>query len=326
MGAEMSSGKKQRLSILDGLGQTAALAPAPVVQNRALRAAQDAVDGHRIWELDPDQIVDLRVADRLDEQDVDDLRRSIETLGQTVPILVRRDPEDSERFRLVYGRRRLEAVRSSKRVVTVRAMIAALDDRAALEAQASENAARRDLSFIERALFALELTEGGFGNQTEIADMLNTTRSAISMSISIARALGRDLVHAIGPAYGIGRPRWERAVQMLQVAAISGDELCEVARTARENANADAGDPSVVAFEAVFRRLHQETAAKTTREQGASRPVRLQGEPAGRAIRTKEGLRLELRINESGFADWLHQQVDLALEELHERWKTAGGG
>lgn len=322
----MSSRKKQRLSMLDGLGQgLASLAPAPAVQNRALRAAQDAVDGHRIWELDPEQIVDLRVADRLDEQDVDDLRRSIEAVGQTVPILVRRDPDDSERFLLVYGRRRLEAVRNSRKVHTVRAMIAALDDRAALEAQASENAARRDLSFIERALFALELTEGGFGNQSDVADMLNATKSTISMSISVARVVGRDLVHAIGPAHGIGRPRWESAVQMLQAAAIPADELCEIARTARESTSPEAGDPSMAAFEAVFRHLRKKTAAPTAREQGASRPVRLQGEPAGRTTRTKDGLRLDLRIKEPGFADWLHEQADLALEKLHEQWKQTTG-
>lgn len=122
-----------------------------MVTNRALRSARDAVDSHRIWELDPEQIVDDRTADRLDPSDVADLRNSIETVGQTVPILVRRDGSNPDRYLLVYGRRRLEAIRGSERVTKVRAMIAAMDDTAAIRAQASENTGRRDLSFIERA-------------------------------------------------------------------------------------------------------------------------------------------------------------------------------
>lgn len=131
--------------------------------NRALRSARDAVDAHHVWELDPEEIEDGRFADRLNPEDVDDLRASIELNGQTVPILVRRHQTASNRYLLVYGRRRLEAIRSSDKVSKIRALIASLDDSAALRAQVSENTGRRDLSYIERALFAQELLESGFG-------------------------------------------------------------------------------------------------------------------------------------------------------------------
>jgi len=65
--------------------------------NRALRSARDAVDGHSIWGLDPDHISDSRLKDRLKPSDVADLRDAIETNGQTVPILVRRHPKDATR-------------------------------------------------------------------------------------------------------------------------------------------------------------------------------------------------------------------------------------
>ena len=82
-----------------------------MTSNRALRSARDAVDAHHVWELDPESIIDDRMADRLDPADVLDLRDAIETNGQTVPILVRRAPGETDRYLLVYGRRRLEAIR-----------------------------------------------------------------------------------------------------------------------------------------------------------------------------------------------------------------------
>ena len=51
---------------------------------------------------------------------------------------------------------------------------AAATDTAALRAQVSENTGRRDLSYIERALFAQELLDSGFGSQTQIAEVLKT--------------------------------------------------------------------------------------------------------------------------------------------------------
>ena len=116
--------------------------------------------------------------------------RRLNKTGRPCPILVRRHPTDPNRYLLVYGRRRLEAIRASDKVSKVRALIANLDDTAALRAQVSENTGRRDLSYIERALFAQELLDSGFGSQAQIAEVLNVTRSAVSMSISVAKAIG----------------------------------------------------------------------------------------------------------------------------------------
>lgn len=146
----MTDSKKKRMSMLDSLA-TAGTPPATgsmMSSNRALRSARDAVDAHHVWELDPSAIQDERYSDRLDPQDVHDLRTSIELNGQTVPILVRRHPTETNRYLLVYGRRRLEAIRASDKVSKVRALIANLDDTAALRAQVSENTGRRDLSAV----------------------------------------------------------------------------------------------------------------------------------------------------------------------------------
>lgn len=320
----MSDSKKRRMSMLDNLAPSGNDSPPSMMtNNRALRSARDAVDGHRIWDLDPDQIIDDRHADRMDPQDVADLRTSIEAVGQTVPILVRRHPVDSNRYLLVYGRRRLEAVRSSDQVQKIRAMIASMDDHAAIRAQASENTARRDLSFIERAMFAQQLLDGNFGSQAQVADVLNVTKSAVSMALSVARLVGPELAHAIGPAHGVGRPRWEALTAAMADTDVSQVELINVAARAREQSNPESVDPSVAAFEAVVRRLKKTgTTSGPTRRHSAA--ITLGGEPAGKAVRTKDGVRLDIRTADDKFAEWLQIEAAAAIEELHARWKKRG--
>ena len=320
----MSDSKKRRMSLLDTMAQGAAAAPPSMMSNnRALRSARDAVDGHRIWELDPDQIIDDRAADRMDPQDVADLRASIEAVGQTVPILVRRDPSDPDRYLLVYGRRRLEAVRSSDHVTRIRAMIASMDDSAAIRAQASENTGRRELSFIERAMFARQLVENDFGSQAQIADILNVTKSAISMSLAVVRSVGPDLAMAIGPAHGTGRPRWEALAAALTETEMDQGELIALATRVRAQTDPDVADPSVAAFDAVTRRLRKTTTLPRTAT-ADSNALTLDGKPAGKIVRTRTGLRLEIRTESSKFAEWLQSEAAAAIEELHARWKKRG--
>ncbi|MDF3906317.1 ParB family chromosome partitioning protein [Paracoccus pantotrophus] len=327
----MTDSKKKRMSMLDSLA-AAGTPPAPgsmMSSNRALRSARDAVDAHHVWELDPAEIQDERYSDRLDPKDVHDLRASIEQNGQTVPILVRRHATDPNRYLLVYGRRRLEAIRASDKVSKVRALIANLDDTAALRAQVSENTGRRDLSYIERALFAQELLDSGFGSQAQIAEVLNVTRSAVSMSISVAKAIGTALAHAIGPAHGVGRPRWEALAKELADSRIENDDLSRIALDvrAKEAANEQADedpqvDPSVAAFEAVARHV-KKSVSSTLGKKPRSKTTALviDGTPVGAIKRSGRALRLDLTDVDDAFAEWLDARAQDVLEELHDRWK-----
>ena len=327
----MTDSKKKRMSMLDSLA-AAGTPPAPgsmMSSNRALRSARDAVDAHHVWELDPAEIQDERYSDRLDPKDVHDLRASIEQNGQTVPILVRRHATDPNRYLLVYGRRRLEAIRASDKVSKVRALIANLDDTAALRAQVSENTGRRDLSYIERALFAQELLDSGFGSQAQIAEVLNVTRSAVSMSISVAKAIVTALAHAIGPAHGVGRPRWEALAKELADSRIENDDLSRVALDVRAKAAANEqvdedpqADPSVAAFEAVARHV-KKTVSSTLGKKPRSKTTALviDGTPVGAIKRSGRALRLDLTDVDDAFAEWLDARAQDVLEELHDRWK-----
>jgi ParB family transcriptional regulator, chromosome partitioning protein len=327
----MTDSKKKRMSMLDSLA-AAGTPPAPgsmMSSNRALRSARDAVDAHHVWELDPAEIQDERYSDRLDPKDVHDLRASIEQNGQTVPILVRRHATDPNRYLLVYGRRRLEAIRASEKVSKVRALIANLDDTAALRAQVSENTGRRDLSYIERALFAQELLDSGFGSQAQIAEVLNVTRSAVSMSISVAKAIGTALAHAIGPAHGVGRPRWEALAKELADSRIENDDLSRIALDVRAKAAANEQadedpqvDPSVAAFEAVARHV-KKSVSSTLGKKPRSKTTALviDGTPVGAIKRSGRALRLDLTDVDDAFAEWLDARAQDVLEELHDRWK-----
>ena len=327
----MTDSKKKRMSMLDSLA-AAGTPPAPgsmMSSNRALRSARDAVDAHHVWEFDPAEIQDERYSDRLDPKDVHDLRASIEQNGQTVPILVRRHATDPNRYLLVYGRRRLEAIRASDKVSKVRALIANLDDTAALRAQVSENTGRRDLSYIERALFAQELLDSGFGSQAQIAEVLNVTRSAVSMSISVAKAIGTALAHAIGPAHGVGRPRWEALAKELADSRIENDDLSRIALDVRAKAAANEQadedpqvDPSVAAFEAVARHV-KKSVSSTLGKKPRSKTTALviDGTPVGAIKRSGRALRLDLTDVDDAFAEWLDARAQDVLEELHDRWK-----
>lgn len=317
----MTTGKKKRLSMLDGLSAAPASAPpSPAAPSpapaKAVRSARDAIDAHHVWDLDPEVILDDRPADRLDPQDVDDLRASIEASGQTVPILVRRHPTAPDRYLLVYGRRRLEAVRTSSKVAKIRALVTALDDTAALRSQVAENTARRDLSFIERALFAKELLDLGFGTQAEVAEVLNVTKSAISMALSVVRTVSPDLARAIGPAHGIGRPRWEALARALDAQRQEGQSLIATAHAARDSAPGP--DASVAAFEAVMKALTPTTKPKRR----PARPLAVAGKRIGTVQKTPTGLRLEIGPDSGGFGDWLDAEAQTLIQELHDRWKS----
>lgn len=325
--------KKDRMSMLDSLAAAGApVQPSGMMPgNRALRAARDAVDSHKVWELDPAQIVsNTRISDRLDPEDVLDLRDAIEQNGQTVPILVRRDPGNPERYLLVYGARRLEAIRQSDKVETVRALVAAMDDRDATRAQISENMARRDLSFIEKALFARELIDSGFGTQTQVAEVLTVTKSSVSMALSIVEMVTPDLIRAIGPAHGVGRPRWEALGKAIEARGGVDDALIDLAERARADADALPAlqevppdfDPSVTTFDAVLAAVPPAKVpvpAPAKPKPKAARPIVVDGQTAASLKRTGQGLRLD--IVDGGFADWLEAEAGPVLSELYARWK-----
>lgn len=181
---------------------------------RVLRQALQ--DGERIVSLDTDRIDVSFVSDRLSDEERDDpdfltLVESIRESGQQVPILVRPSPSgesgagEGGRYQVAYGHRRLKAARRLGQ--PVRAIIKALSDDELVLAQGKENAERRNLSFIERALFAHTLVGRGFERKL-VCDALAVQKSELSRLLQVAEAVPFRFVREIGPAPKAGRERW----------------------------------------------------------------------------------------------------------------------
>lgn len=323
----MTNVKKTRMAMLDNLAGS----PAPLAMkssSRPLRAARDAVDAYRVWELDPDQIEDERVADRLNQEDVDDLRASIETSGQTVPILVRRHPSEEDRYLLVCGRRRVEAIRTSKEVDKVKALVANLDDEKAIEAQVSENTARRDLTYIEKALYAYGLLKANFGSQARVAEVFGVTKSWMSMAMTIVETITPDVIRAIGPAPGVGRPRWEKLANAIKEIGCRTKDLAELANHKHEvlreyaPANQKNGafvDTSIEALKTVESFAERKLKGKKEAPgKPAPRSLSISGTTKGSIKRS--GKKVQLEIEPGEFADWVEQEAQFLLEQMHIHW------
>jgi ParB family transcriptional regulator, chromosome partitioning protein len=197
---------------LGGLGSRGAIGA--VTRSIEQLKAQSVVD------IDPNLIEASFIADRLDHSD-DHHRALVESMrehGQQVPVLVRPHPTQEGRYQIAYGRRRLLAARELGR--KIRALVKPLSDEQLVVAQGQENSARKDLSFIEKALFAARLEQAGYARETIMA-ALTVDKTALSRLISSAVKIPHDLIEAIGAAPSIGRDRWvELSIRLERSGAI----------------------------------------------------------------------------------------------------------
>ncbi|MBL3552856.1 plasmid partitioning protein RepB [Rhodovulum sulfidophilum] len=251
-----------------------------------------------IVEVDPRMIDDAGFRDRLDAEDpgLEQLIESIRVYGQQVPVLLRPNPDDTERYQVVYGRRRVAALKALH--LPIKAMVRELDDCGLVIAQGQENAARRDLTFIERANFARQMRDAGYDRKI-ICDALHVDKTLISRMLSVADRVPIELIEVIGSAPGIGRDRWLALADKLK-----GRDLTDRA----------VGESSDARFEAVMAALAQPRPP-------APRP-RIVTAADGRAlaeVARKRG-RTVLSVDNgvsAGFEEWLVEN----LARLHGEWQ-----
>lgn len=194
--------------------EPASKAPSLSAMAKSLHAAAAA----SIREIDPRLIDDSQFQDRLagDDAEIADLALSIQAQGQLIPILV--SPAGT-RFRIIYGRRRLAALRQLN--LPAKALIRDLDEDQAIIAQGQENTYRKDLTWIEKAMFARQLIDAGKPDEL-ICDALNIDQKArragdkltgLSRMRQVMGKLNMALVEAVGPAPKVGRDRWYELAQ-----------------------------------------------------------------------------------------------------------------
>jgi ParB family transcriptional regulator, chromosome partitioning protein len=181
---------------------------------RTLRS--QLASGTNVVEIEPEIIDPSLVSDRISQSEdagFQDLVKSIASHGQQVPILVRPHPETPGRYQVAYGNRRLRAAIALRQ--KVRAVVREMSNTELVIAQGKENSERRDLTFIERAVFARHLEEAGFDRSTLVA-ALTVDKTEVTRLLAVARAIPSEVVYAIGPAPKAGRPRWMALAQLLE--------------------------------------------------------------------------------------------------------------
>ncbi len=310
-----------------GILSTGPDTPAPAPRPKPAKAPRGAVGALQssltklqegaVQEIDATLIEDAGFEDRLgiDPTAQKQLQESLSTYGQQVPVLLRPHAKKPGRYEIVYGRRRLAALKALG--LPVKAMVRQLDDHALVMAQGQENTARQDLSFIEKASFAAQLKTAGYDRQT-IADALSIDLPMLSRMLKVGEGFDLPFLKQIGSAPGIGRDRWIALAKLFEDPA------------ARSRATRHAATPEFMRldsdgrFDAIFARA---ASKDRTKPKAASAPK-------PRTLRSADGIALAdirkttkgVTVNVSaktaeGFDDWLDQHAETLLQELHDRWK-----
>ncbi len=196
----------------------------PVISNVGRALSQLTEDS--IISLDPDRIERSPYRDRFDNdeeaaRDLDVLKASIASEGQKIPVLVRPHPTKPDHYQLAYGYRRWAAIKAimtesdRPESVKIRAYVRELSDRQLIEEQSLENGVRENLTWIEQAMWAVQLKSAGLSHRA-MCPILGASEAAISHLFRVTEAVPEDIILAIGRAKGIGRPKWTAFAELLK--------------------------------------------------------------------------------------------------------------
>lgn len=288
--------------------------PAPRGAVGALQSSLSRLQENAVQEIDPHLIHAAGVQDRLGVDDGADasLRESLREHGQQVPVMVRPRAGEPGHYDIVYGRRRVLAMRDLG--LPVKAMVRQLDDTALVLAQGQENTARQDLSFIEKASFAAQLDALSYDRPT-IAAALSMDLPMVSRMLKVGRAFDLAFLREIGSAPGIGRERWLKLAEAMAAEGVRD--------------RVEARLPALAMIEGSDARFEQVLAwamgAPPPKAARAPAPTRQITTSGGAAIATvKSGAKgLTLTIPEGdapGFARWLDGEADAVMQDLYDRW------
>ncbi|MGY4752055.1 plasmid partitioning protein RepB [Pannonibacter sp. Q-1] len=296
---------------------------APVVSSmgRALsQLKEDSIVALDPGKIDPSPFRDRFAADEEAAEALEELKLSISSEGQKIPVLVRPHPAAEGRYQLAYGHRRLAAVLAlmlesgRPETVKIRAYVRPLSDMDLIREQSLENGVRENLTWIEQALWAQQLKEAGF-KQRDMQPVLGVTESTVSTLLKVAASVPEDIVLAIGRARNVGRPAWTAFAKLFDDA-----KAAPRIRAILEAKAFLAGDaPARMAL-----------AAKAARGKGAERASGQTGEReirSGKRLLGKlktgsSGVTLTIPKQEAAFGAWLGGQ----LEQLYAEFEKDAGG
>lgn len=281
------------------------------------------MEGEVIVDLDP-RLIDVSfVADRLsdDGEEFQELLQAIKESGQTTPILVRPSSTDPKRYMVVFGHRRLRVAHELE--VPVKAIVKKLDDITSAIVQGQENAARSNLSFIERAYFAQNLIDSGMTRET-VRSSLAIDEAMLSKMLGVVEAVPTSVIRALGAAKKIGRDRWLNLRQLVLSPALS--------RVAAEHV--ETSEFKMLAESVRFDELHDylkrykaKSAAKKPKADAAPKDWVSSDRSLNFAMIAKaKKVAIELKnVEAKPFGEWLSSRMDRLYDEYKSSTNETNG-
>lgn len=273
-----------------------------------LRAQLESGSG---LELDPDVIEPSPFPDRLpddSEAGFETFKKLIEEEGQKIPIQVRHHPCSPGRYQVVYGHRRWRAAKELGRLV--KSIVVDYSDSELVVAQGIENAARQDLTWIERALFAWRMDAAGIKTR-DIRAALGVDDPELARFRSVCRVLPEQVLEAIGRAPKAGRPRW---VELATALTADPDGLAKIQKTL-------AADKVLTArSDDRFRFVFAAVKAAPTKRGHDLQLLATSGKSIGRATFKGGDIRLSIaRAHAEAFEDFLRGELPTIVERFFAR-------
>jgi ParB family chromosome partitioning protein len=278
---------------------------AEAAQAKVLR--EELASRETTQELDPKLFAPSIVLDRIPSTtDVrfQELKSAIAENGQQIPIIARVHPTEEGHYQIAAGHRRWRVARELGR--PLKAIIRQLSDQEMVILQGQENGPREDLSFVERARFAMQMETRGFDRDT-LAAALSVDKPEVSRLLTVAAALGEELILTIGPAPKIGRPRWLQLAKALEYPG-ARELLNEVVSSERFSV-ADSDQRFSLALQRVG-------AVKRTAKRRSASSERV-------AWIEKKGGKTRLVSENAGFANFLQRRLPDLIKEFGESTESS---
>nr|WP_111298330.1 plasmid partitioning protein RepB [Paracoccus saliphilus] len=297
---------------------------APAISS--LRDSMRQLGESGVQDLDPATIEASDLRDRLsiDDASVQDLAESIRKHGQQVPVLVRPVPGRFNRYRIVYGRRRLAAVRLLGGDTRIKAIVRSLDDQSAVIAQGQENSLRLDPSFIEKCVFIGAMRDAGY-DRTIIQEALGVSKQTVSTYTVVLDALPIEVIIAVGPAHEVGRRPWTELANLVKDGNVDLMAVLEASADALNKVSTSAERFEIIrdnAFSSMAGRHGGQHSARPVHHGGQRSSLTLKdGSKIGVVSAKPTSVQMQLNTKlQPEFGQWFTKNADRLIKDLHELW------
>lgn len=293
----------------------------PVISNVGRALTQLTEDS--IISLDPDKLERSPYKDRFDndeeaEKELDALKMSIASEGQKLPVLVRPHPTKADHYQLAYGYRRWAAIKAMMaeaerpETIKIKAYVRDLTDRQLIEEQSLENGVRENLTWIEQAMWAVQLKSAGLSHRA-MCPILGLSEAAVSHLFRVTDVIPKDIILAVGRAKGVGRPKWTAFAELLR----DSSRIARVRRIVQtaEFRKADSSERIAQALRAASGMPEKSSEAG----QDEILDFTVGGRVFGRMKSTPSGTTVTIPKQEDAFARWLAGRMPELLREYNHQ-------